>query len=502
MKSLLQLVFGLGLVTLTACGAGDAQPTAFRATAARVNQNAPVYTETPTQTPTLTPTPTATLTATPTPTVTPSLTFTPTQTPSPSPTPRLVTLTAPALSDSAPRAAASAVADFTTPEGWTCGDFPCEDDIAGFLERIRVPAGFAVTHLGRFDGQPMQITYGGDGRLYATVLENGRQTGGVQVLNADGTSEPYTREIFYTPIGLAFQPGTDVLYVSARTTPTSGGALWRVLPDGAREIVIDDLPCCFDIIGSQPNGLIFGPDGYLYLGVGAITDKLEPPNPERMRYAEIQPLEASVLRIQPHTGSVEPYAEGFRNPYDVAFDATGQLYATDNGLLDGIGDRILRVNRAGHYGWPYYRERGCSECPPTDFSLNLQPDLLTLPDYTLPRGLTVYTASQYPRELFNSLFVALWNGTENAQRIIRLDPRTVPTDPEVLATFTPEPFMTGLIRPVDVVIAPDGALVVVDSIYGHVWKVSYTGEGVAAAAESTPAITAAPALFATNTPVP
>ena len=59
---------------------------------------------------------------------------------------------------------------------------------------------------------------------------------------------------------------------------------------------------------------------------------------------------------------------------------------------------------------------------------------------------------------------------EGGQRVIRIDPRRVGDD-----DYAPEAFVTGLIRPVDVAVAPDGSLVVADSVYGHVWRVVYTG---------------------------
>ncbi|GAB4522642.1 MAG: hypothetical protein OHK0046_35490 [Anaerolineae bacterium] len=486
----------LSLILIVAGCGGSAEPQVIQATLPADNANAPVYTATPTLT--LTTTPTLTLTPTETPTRTPSATLTPSPTPTasftptlpPSPTPELVTLT-PASRDGAPPAYANPTADFTTPEGWSCGDFPCEDDIEGFLARIQVPEGYRVSHVGRFPGQPMQIAYGRDGRLYATVLEDGTREGAVYALDADGVAVRYS-ESFVSPVGLAFQPGTDVLYVSARQTMSSGGGLWRVLPDGTTERVLEDLPCCLNTIDNQPNGMVFGPDGYLYLGVGSITDHLESPIPQRQRYAELHPYEAAVLRIQPHTGETRVFAAGIRNPYDVAFDANGQFYATDNGILEGPGDRILQIEAGGHYGWPYWRGRGCAECPLTDTSITITPDLVTLPDYTLPRGLTVYTGTQFPANNFNQLFVTFWNGTPNGQRVVRIDPQTIPTNPEALALWQPEPFVTGLIRPVDVVIAPDGSLVVADFIYGHVWRVSFAGIDRQEAEE--------PRIFVTSTP--
>jgi hypothetical protein len=485
------IVLGLSLFSISACNNTPA-PEGFRATIPPTVVNVPVYTATATRTLTPTLTATPTLTNTPTPTFTNTLTPSPTRTFTPVPTLPLLTLTPP-LSVGAPGAVGFLPAGFTTPEGWSCEDFPCEDDIEGFLQRIRVPNGYMVEHVGRFPGQPMQITYGRDGRLYATLLENGTRNGAVYVMDENGQAERYS-DTLISPVGLAFQPGTDVLYVSGRVTLESGGGLWRILPDGSSEVVVNDLPCCFDIIGSQPNGLIFGPDSYLYMGIGSLTDHLEPPNPQRMRHAELHPLEAAILRIHPHTGEIEVFAQGLRDPYDIAFDSSGQFYATDNGVLEGPGDRLLKINQGKHYGWPYWRERGCMECPLRDYSIEVQEDLFTFAPYSLPRGLTVYTGTQFPANMFDDLFVVLWNGIDQGQRVVHIDPKTIPAHPDQRAQYIPAPFVTGLIRPIDVVVAPDGSLVVADFIYGHVWRVRYNGE--------TGATPSPVALFITSTPRP
>lgn len=504
------VILALMAILLAACGSDD-EPSAgaFQATVPADDPQAPIYTPTPTRTPTATLTqtptltPTATLTLTSTPTLTPTLTSTPTLTPTLTPTTALLTLTPPAA-DGAPEAFQHIPASITEPDGWSCGDFPCEDDIDGFLARIQVPPGYALDHIGRFPGQPQQITYGPDGRLYATVLENGSRRGAVYVMNADGSAERYSDE-FISPLGLAFQPGTDTLYVSARMTPEEGGGLWRVERDGSAINVIDDLPCCLSIIDNQPNGLVFGPDGYLYMGIGSLTDRAEPPNPQFERFATLHPHEAAILRIQPHTGDIEAFARGIRNPFDLTFDSGGQFYATDNGLLDGPGDRLLRVDEDGHYGWPYWRGRGCADCPITDRSITFGEDLVRFPDYTLPRGIVAYTGAQFPANMFDSLFVALWHPNPDSQRVVRVDPSTVPDDPDLRAEYTPEPFITGLIRPVDVTVAPDGSLVVADFIYGHVWRVRYAGEGALVERDAHTAETAEPgrsSVFVTATPRP
>jgi len=166
------------------------------------------------------------------------------------------------------------------------------------------------------------------------------------------------------------------------------------------------------------------------------------------------------------------YASGVRNGYDVTFTSDGVGYATDNGLLTGQGDRIIQMVTGGaHYGWPFWRSRECGDCPPTP-NLDFQPDFVHFADYTLPRGLVAYSATQFPANYFDTLFVALWNGRDGAQRIVNIDPR----NPNVsYQGFVATPFVTGLIRPVDVVVAPDGSLVIADFIYGNVWRVRYTG---------------------------
>ena len=359
-------------------------------------------------------------------------------------------------------------ANITDAEGWSCDDFPCEQDIEGFLSRIQVPQGFEVSHVGRFPGQPMQITYGWDGQLYGTILEKGTRRGAVYVLNEDGTAERVSPR-FWSPVGIAFDDQGQ-LYVSGRLTPDQGGAIWRVESESSAEIVVDNLPCCYSV-DNQPNGMVFGDDGLLYIGVGSTSDRGEPGEPEHEQYATPQPYEASILKVNVKSGDILTVAEGIRNPYDLNFTSDGQLYVTDNGLLTGQGDRILRVDDGGFYGFPYWRSRGCPECPPREGREALD-DWLLLNDYTLPRGIVVYDGEQFPANMLDTLFVAFWNGTDYAQRIVWIDP----DDPQLTAEeYTPLPFVTGLIRPVDVTIAPDGSLVVADFVYGHVWRVAYTG---------------------------
>lgn len=461
----LSLALCLGLIA--ACAPSN--ETTFRATPVAQVTNAPIYTDTPTRTPTIPPTETPLPTITPS--LTPTLTPTPTLTltPSPAPTQPLWTLT-PVQIETWIAPIGVQAAPITAAEGWSCGDFPCGDDMAGWLRRLSVPPGFRVEAVGRFPGQPVQIAYGRDGRLYATVLEGGTRSGAVYALNADGSSERYAGD-FVSPYGLAFQPGTDALYVSARVTLEQGGGVWRVDPDGAITPILTDLPCCYSSIDNQANGLTFGADGYLYVGVGALSDHGENARRTAQGVVNLNAYEASVLRVNPHTGAYEVYAAGIRNPVDVALDSAGSLYAADSGLLAGGGNRVLRLAAGAHFGFPYWIAYGCSTCWIKPAIIETTPDLAALPAMSLPRGVIAYTGSAYPRDLFDSLFVALWNGVEGGQRIARIDPVRAAADP----AYTPQPFLTGMIRPADVTISPEGLIVAVDYVYGQVWRVVYAG---------------------------
>ncbi len=425
-------------------------------------------TATPTITPTLTPsyTPTPSATPTPTQTFTPSPTLTPTNTPTP--TPGILTLTPiPALGGQ-PADAAGPEAPLRPTAGWSCEDFPCEDDIAGFLERIAVPEGFALAHVGQLPGQPVSITFGPDGRLYALIITDGAQAGALAALDPATGAFEVLLDGLIGPGGLAFRPGTDILYYTARTESLSGGALWSLQPGDAPRLLRDDLPCCFTIINGQPNGIAFGPDGLLYLAAGALTDHSEaaPHLPEL--YATPTRWEGAVLRLPPDGSEVEVLGRGFRDPIDLAFNADGRLFVTDTGLIIGVGDRLMRLEEGAHHGWPYWRTRGCLECPVIPPDMTPVPDWVTLPGDASPRGITAYHGELFPAEYYDNLFVALWNGVEGAQRVIRV--RNQPGGAPRISAF-----VTGLIRPADVAVAPDGALIVADYIYGHVWRVSSTG---------------------------
>ena len=107
-------------------------------------------------------------------------------------------------------------------------------------------------------------------------------------------------------------------------------------------------------------GLELSPDEqWLYFGSGSRTD-----HGEVERELREVPLTAAIFRV-PTDGkdillendevALEPYvfARGFRNPFDLALNAEGELFATENGPDMDLPEEINWVREGMHYGFPW-----------------------------------------------------------------------------------------------------------------------------------------------------
>jgi len=125
--------------------------------------------------------------------------------------------------------------------------------------------------------------------------------------------------------------------------------------------------------------LAFGPDGFLYIGMGDGGAGFDPDN----RAQNVDDLLGKILRIDvdhtngpalysspptnpfygPAAGADEIFAYGFRNPWRFSFDrATGDLYAGDVG--QNQIEEVDIVGAGGNYGWRSWEGTLCTGLSP------------------------------------------------------------------------------------------------------------------------------------------
>lgn len=219
----------------------------------------------------------------------------------------------------------------------------------------------------------------------------------------------------------------------------------------------------------------FGPDGRLYVPVGAPCNVCE----------ERDPRFASIMRMAADGSNLEVIARGVRNT--VGFDwhpITGELWFTDNGR-DWLGDdkppdELNRVPKTGlHFGFPHWHGR---DIPDPTFGKKRRKDEFVPPEMELGAhvaalGMRFYTGTMFPAHYRNQIFIAehgSWNRTLPVGYRITL----VRLSNNRAVSY--EPFAQGWLRngnvwgrPVDLQVMPDGSLLVSDDKAGAIYRISY-----------------------------
>jgi len=343
------------------------------------------------------------------------------------------------------------------------------------LDRIRLPPGFTIELAARVPGA-RGMTFGTRGTLFV-----GSTQGRVYAVTFDaaGKAAPQAKvrtiaSGLHQPVGVAFRNGA--LYVSAVS---------RILRIDDIESRLDHPPAPVVVSDSFPTDghhgwkfIAFGPDGKLYVPVGAPCNVCEP---DRDRYANI-------MRMNADGSGLEVYARGIRNTVGFDWDSrTHELWFTNNGR-DNMGDDTPpdTLNHAPapglDFGFPYChagtiadpqfgRGRSCAD---------LAQPAQRLGAHVAALGMRFYTGTQFPPAWRGQVFIAehgSWNrSTKVGYRVtvVRLDANRKPV--------AYEPFAEGWLegqrafgRPADVEIAPDGSLLIADDTAGAVYRVRYGG---------------------------
>jgi len=225
--------------------------------------------------------------------------------------------------------------------------------------------------------------------------------------------------------------------------------------------------------------IAFGPDGKLYVPVGAPCNICEPD----------KEIYASITRLDLETKKVEIVQRGIRNTVGFTWHPDNkELWFTDNGR-DMLGDdlpscELNHATRDGmNFGYPYCHQGDTpdpefgSKHPCSDFIAPAQ----KMGPHVAPLGLEFYTGKMFPAAYKNQILVALhgsWNRTKKSGYSIMM----VTLDNKNQVTSY-KPFAEGWLnnesqdvwgRPVDLEFLPDGSMLVSDDYADVIYRVSYS----------------------------
>ncbi len=339
------------------------------------------------------------------------------------------------------------------------------------LEQLTLPPGFHIALYSDQVANAREIALGAKG----TVFVGSGDAGKVYALTDSkgaGVADKVrvVASALQSPIGVAFKNGD--LYISAVSRIVVLRDIENHLDDPpAPEVVTDKLPT------ETHHGskfLAFGPDGKLYVPIGAPCNVCDP-----------GPDHGKLIRMNADGSGMEDVARGIRN--SVGFDwqpGTGQLWFTDNGrdmLGDDLpSDELNRITRPGeHFGFPYCHQgdtldpefgqgKRCSD---------YAPPVLKLGAHVAALGMRFYEGRQFPASYKGAIIVAehgSWNRTKKSgYRVmtVHLQGSKVLSYEPLITGFAPNEQAWG--RPADVQPLPDGSLLVSDDLAGAVYRVTY-----------------------------
>jgi putative heme-binding domain-containing protein len=247
-----------------------------------------------------------------------------------------------------------------------------------------------------------------------------------------------------------------------------------------------------------PHSIVLGPDGRtIYFCCGNHT-KL-PENYELSRAAKAWDEDQLLPRLwdanghakgilapggyigktDPEGKSIEIFTAGFRNEFDIAFDANGELFTYDSDMEWDIGSpwyrptRICHATSGGEFGW----RSGTGKWPA--YYADSQPAVLDIGPGS-PTGTVFGTGAKFPAKYQRALFALDW--TYGTMWAIHLTPEgaSFRAEKEEFVAGKPLPLTDAIIHP------GDGAMYFTTGgrkTQSALYRVTYTGKDSIAAAK-------------------
>ncbi|HEY9044768.1 MAG TPA: sorbosone dehydrogenase family protein [Ohtaekwangia sp.] len=301
--------------------------------------------------------------------------------------------------------------------------------------------------------------------------------------DVDGDGKPEIRKVFLKDLNQPF--GMLILGDWFYVANTDG--LWRYPYTSGQLSITGKGEKLVDLPAGKANrhwtrNLLASKDGSrIYIAVGSGSNIAE-------KGIANEFLRAAILELKPDGTGLRVYASGLRNPVGMDWaPGTNTLWTVVN-ERDELGDDLVpdyltHVQENGFYGWPWmyhgrFDDRVTAPRPAVVASY-ITPDV-DLGSHTASLGLTFYDKQSFPQRYHNGVFIAQ-HGSWNRSTLSGYKVIFVPFK-EGRPVNKGEDFLTGFIaelgkekvrgRPVCVMVAPDGSLLVTDDVSNVIWKIT------------------------------
>jgi glucose/arabinose dehydrogenase len=372
----------------------------------------------------------------------------------------------------------SAVVDNPSPTTDTGSGDPAITDYSKTLplDKIKMPAGFKISVYAEVENA-RSMAISPEGTIYVGNRDGDKV---YAIKDTDGDFKADKRWTIASglnmPCGVAVKDGD--LYVAEVSRISKYPDIEANLGKTVQPVVINDKYPTETHHGWKY--IAFGPDGKLYVPVGA------PCNICKSKDA----VYASITTINHDGSDRKVFAHGVRNSVGFTWHpVTKELWFTDNGR-DMLGDdtppcELNRVTAAGqHFGYPHCHggtisdpEFGSGE-PCSKFVKPAQ----NLGPHVAPLGLKFYTGNSFPAEYTHQLFIAehgSWNRSKKIGyrvSLVRVKNNTQATAYETFASgWLDDITQKAWGRPVDVLVLSDGSLLVSDDQANVIYRIYYEG---------------------------